>query len=427
MPDLDFVLITIDSFRADHVGYLNDEGSLTPNIDEFAADATLATAATSPSSHTRASMPAVLTSQYAHNFFSDFLGDTDIPTIAQYLSGAGYETAAFHSNPLLSRHFGYDRGFDTFHDGLRFVESTQLPEFATRLYSKVSRLVQRYPYEPAEAITPKALKWLSRTNSPAFLWVHYMDPHGPYALNRDRGYVDKFQSERLWRKAVTRPDEVTTGERKRLHNAYREEIRHTDRHVGLLLDELTNRDSVQTVLTGDHGEEFYEHGTYSHHAKLYEEVTRVPLVVDVPSRDTMTKNTTPYSLLDIVPTVLECTDVQVERSLTGADLLSLTEGEIERGHVITETNPEDELSVGVRTDRWKYIATGDRRELYDLHADPSEQTDRSNNERGVREEFEEILVDHIDEHDVSGGDKLATVADDMDTEMRDRLSDLGYL
>lgn len=423
----DIVLITVDSLRADSVGFLADDAPPTPNMDAFADGATLATAATAPSSHTRAAVPAILTSQYAHRFFTNFLQDVDAPTVAQLLSDAGYETAAFHSNPLLSRHFGYDRGFDTFSDGLRFVENTRLPETATRLYSKAIRLLRRYPYEPAESITERAVEWLGSRDgdAPAFLWVHYMDPHGPYALDRERGYLDKFRSERLWRKAVTRPDEVTDDELTRLREAYDGEIEYTDRHLAPLLEAVdAHTDDACTVLTADHGEEFREHGTFSHHPKLYEEVTRVPFVAQLPGARRLSGDL--VSPLDVVPTVLSEVDgVPVSDEFVGVDI---GDGGAQRDHLVTETNPAgSDVMVGIRSRTHKYIVHEDTEELYDLRADPAEQENLVGRGHDAEQELRSALTAHLDAHEISGGDKLAATAADLDSEMRGRLEDLGYL
>ncbi|MFC7176992.1 sulfatase [Halosegnis marinus] len=423
----DIVLVTVDSLRADCVGFLGDDTPATPNMDAVADEANVSTAATTPSSHTRASVPAILTSQYAHRFFNNFLHDVETPTIAQRLSEVGYSTAAFHSNPLLSRHFGYDQGFDTFSDGLRYVERTRLPETATRLYSKLIRLLRRFPYQPAETITRQAIDWLSehQARGPKFLWVHYMDPHGPYALNRDQGYIDKLRSERLWHKAVSEPESVTTDEVKRLREAYHKEIEHTDRELAPLFDAIeTYTDAVCTVLTGDHGEEFREHGEFTHMPKLYEEVTRVPFVLDLPHDDEV-QTPEPISSLDIVPTLVGQMDDVSVASFEGVDL---TAPEVNRTVVISETNPDSgDPLVGLRNEQYKYIAGGPEPELYDLEADPVEKTNLVNSGHEAESELERLLTAHLNEHDFEGGDKLAETAAEMNTEMQGRLEDLGYL
>lgn len=423
----DIILLTIDSLRADSVSFLDDDAPSTPTIDEFATDATLATTASAPSSHTRASVPALLTSRYAHHFFSNFLQDINTPTIAQRLSDVGYDTAAFHSNPLLSRHFGYDRGFDTFFDGLQFVEETHLPETAIRLYSKAVRLLRRFPYQPAEEITERAVNWLTDhdDDTPVFLWVHYMDPHGPYALNRDRGYLDKFRSEQLWHKAVSEPNAVTDAELQRLREAYNEEIRHTDQQLKSMFEAITSyTDDVCVVLTGDHGEEFREHGEFTHMPKLYEVMTRVPFILDLPTTENLSPPE-PISLLDIVPTLVG----QIENlEAVPAVGLDLTASEADREYVVMETNPDSgDALVGLRGERYKYIAGGSNRELYDLSKDPEEHTNLVAHTPKIEDKLKQVLSAHLTEHDFDCGDKLAETAGEMNSEMKGRLEDLGYL
>lgn len=430
MESPDIILITVDSLRSDAVGFLNGNAPSTPGIDAFAEDATLATDAFAPSTHTRASVPAILSSQFSHNFFMQFLEDTQFETIAQRLSAAGYETAAFHSNPLLSRHFGYDRGFDTFYDSLHFVEDRNLPEIATRIYSKAVRLVRRHPYEPAEKLTQRASEWLSDVDSPFFLWVHYMDPHGPYTLDRERGYLDKFSSERLWHKAVSSPTTVTKEEQERLRNAYRGEVEYTDYHVNALLDTVRERSNpTQVLLTGDHGEEFGEHGGYSHSPKLYDTVVRVPFVLDLPDREDARGDTGAISLLDIMPTLLCDIDDLESLNHQGAALQPAIDGKSShRSYVILETNPKDgDPMIGVRNERWKLIEHGGESEFYDLSKDPEEQENISGQGRGPEERLREVLVTHTFESDVTGGDKLDQESDEMNDEMQNRLEDLGYL
>ena len=409
------VLITVDSLRADEVGFLNGEIDGTPNLDTIAQKATIASPATTPSTHTRVSVPAILTSRYAHNFFDNFFGETSIPHLGQLLSDRGYETAAFHSNPLLSESFGYNRGFDKFFDSMDEVSFSS--ELLTRTYSKIKRLLTRYPYAPADDINDQAIEWLSTTTEPYFLWVHYMDPHGPYTLNRELGYLDKFNSERLWRKAVQSPSKVTPNERSQLRAAYREEIAYTDQEVGDLLDAID--DETIIVLTGDHGEEFYEHGDYTHTKKLYDELIQVPFILDAP--DVEQRDPDLVSLLDIVPTILEALDFDSPDELVGQNLL---ENE-ERKYVITETNTED-VSVAARTSAYKLIVEDDRMEFYDLEADPDEQSDRSSDGLPAQSRLEQVLDEFFEENTIGyhGGDEEYG---DITAHTQDRLRDLGYL
>lgn len=433
----DIVLVTIDSLRADVVGFAPDDRDRpvsigraeTPSLDTLAAEATVADVGVAPSTHTRASIPAILTSRPAHWFFTEFLGDIDVTTIGERLSEQGYATAAFHSNPLLSRYFGYAEGFERFHDGLRVGGSSSWPESLVRTYSKVERFLQRYPYTPAGPITDRAVDWLASSNGPRFLWVHYMDPHGPYTLDRSGGIRDKIASERLWQRLVRRPDEVSDEDRDRALAAYRREIEYTDRHLERLFTAIDERCRNPAVaVTADHGEEFDDHGAYSHHPKLYEELIAVPLILNLPEADSPDDSNQPIGLVDVTPTLLDAVGLSPDKSNAGVPVQSLLRGEVDRSWVTSSTNPDDGIRVAVRGTRYKLVGgRGDDRVLYDLDVDPGEHEDRYGEVEDARvtaleEALESSLAMHTDE-----GDKLDDLDDVVEDRIRDQLHDLGYL
>jgi len=73
-----------------------------------------------------------------------------------------------------------------------------------------------------------------------------------------------------------------------LRTLYQAAVRQVDASVGRLLDTLSANDiadDTAVVVAGDHGEEFQEHGHLAHYPKLYDELIRVPLVVDVPGAE----------------------------------------------------------------------------------------------------------------------------------------------
>lgn len=434
MSKPNIVLITIDCLRADKVGFLNENITFTPTMDRLAEKATIATDAISPSTHTRASVPALLTSQYAHKFFSEFLKDVTIPTLSEYLKDAGYSTGAFHSNPLLSEYFGYDRGFDIFCDGLPTLPTFMKSERLIRIFSKVERLLQRYPYKPAPWITKKAIDWLGKSSSPFFLWVHYMDPHGPYTLNRSLSYLDKFQSEKLWHKAVSSPDQVTPKERAKLLEAYHREISYVDSNIKDLINSIykRNRNNI-LIITADHGEELGEHGEFSHHPKLFEEIVRVPLIMQFPNNTIKTSLIADFpiiSLLYLVPTILEYLEISPNHSLDGKSLFeSITGmGKLNRDSLVIETNPARSISIGIRTERWKLISTNNQTQLYDLRQDPQEKNDVISSHPEVFKELQKRLTDHIEDYNIDfSANNLSKNLYQTDKVIKSRLEDLGYL
>lgn len=109
------LLVTVDSLRADHLGWYGYERNTSPIIDEIASES-LSFDAYANANATRASFPSIITSTYPLEYGGfDYLADKRM-ALATSLSKAGHATGAFHSNLWLSREYNYDRGFDRFYD-----------------------------------------------------------------------------------------------------------------------------------------------------------------------------------------------------------------------------------------------------------------------------------------------------------------------
>lgn len=159
-----FILITLDTMRADHLGASGQGRAATPHLDALAAGGTLFRNA-------RALTPVTLTS-HASMFFSEppsalklynngqvLRNKAGLPPLAALFQKAGFATAAFVSLGVLQPAFGLDRGFDAY--------DADFP--ADRWYLR------------AGEVNAKVFPWLEAHRAgPFFLWVHYSDPHEPY-------------------------------------------------------------------------------------------------------------------------------------------------------------------------------------------------------------------------------------------------------
>lgn len=433
------VLLTVDSLRADHV---HGDVADTPNLDALVADGVAIEQAIAQGPFTTFSMPSLFTSKYPVQLTGiDFVEGVEgvliegHSTVQERLHDVGYRTAGIHSNPLLSRLFGFDRGFNHFYDSLDTVSLLGSQRLGLVL-SKVKRLLRTDAYVPADEITDRACRWLDRTpDEQRFLWTHYMDVHGPYQPKGGIGYLNKIRAERLWRKAVHRPETVTATEREHLREAYVEEVEFTDRELGRLLNHLRDEnlyDDALIVVTADHGDEFFEHGSYSHENKLYDELVRVPLVIKPPAgaEADLTAGETPVPLLDVAATLCEAGSAETS-SFEGRSLFdreSNDDGENQadptaENSVITEADLPPTYIGAVRTATWKYIRTPDGEELYDLRSDPEETMDRSEAEPNVVERFGVLLDDHLKSSATADSRGSIESASDIDG----RLRSLGYL
>jgi len=263
-----------------------------------------------------------------------------------------------------------------------------------------------------------------------------MDVHGPYQPKSGSTYLNKYRGERLWRKAVTSPGEVTDDERETIRAWYREEVTYTDRCLGTLLDGLREHGQLNdtvVAVTADHGEQFGEHDTYSHPHQLYDELVHVPLVVAGPSCTSASIDDV-VELTDVAPTLATVTGSSPPDAFVGDILPGFDDGNpadrrtSEEGVAIAEANLVPQYAGCVRTDSWKYIRDGDDEQLFDLMADPTEQTDRSDEVETRRAELAERLDDHlaVNGRTSRAAESVAT-ADISGQGTKERLKDLGYL
>src|SRR5215831_18328349 len=138
------ILITVDCLRADHVGFQGYARPVTPFLDSLSRNSAVVSNAIVAGAPTYFSFPAIMASRYPLTLGREAIGIAPgEPTIATVLKGSGYATAAFLAgNPNLSARYGYDQGFDEFHD---FLDSTVsgVKTFPSQTGSRMSGLNRR--------------------------------------------------------------------------------------------------------------------------------------------------------------------------------------------------------------------------------------------------------------------------------------------
>jgi len=392
----DIVLIVVDTLRADHLGLYGYPRSTSPHLDALAARGTVFDAAMAAAPWTLPSVMSIATSRVPsrHGVVNDGLRLAEgVPTLAGALHEGGYATGGFVSHIYVTAPFGFDRGFDRYED-------FGLSQPGYRLEAGL---------EPtADRVTTTALEWVeARDAGPMFLFVHYFDPHWPYDPPEpyrslfppdytgplDAGYdsISRFQDP-----LVPIPDDY----RRFLIDRYDGEIDFVDAQIGRLIDGLAaarGRRPIAVVVTGDHGEEFKDHGSMGHGRQMYEEVVHVPLVI---ARITLAgaagaaRVGLPVSGIDIAPTLLDLAGLAPAEGMEGRSLVPLlgaaagtpaggsaggaagTAGAVRAG-AICETVRLNALRQAIREGPLKLIHLMDenRVELFDLAADPHEQHD----------------------------------------------------
>jgi len=396
-PRPNIVLISVDTCRADHLGCYNPSKKTTPNIDAFAQTATLFENVVSPVPITLPSHSSMLTGHVPamHGARTNKVKLADeIVTLPELLKPEGYTTGAIVSAFVLDGRFGLSQGFDTYDDRFRVLR--------TRVSSD-ERVGQ-------EASTV-AIQWLRqrRPDERFFLFLHYFDPHWPYEAPEP--FPSRFPGE-----------------------PYSAEVAYADYCVGQVLDELKRRelfDNALIIIVGDHGEMLGEHGELSHQFFIYESAIKVPLIVKLPGQEEPRRVEDVVGLVDIAPTLCSLLGLRKENA-DGIDLSPYLKGQsapsgaedryVYSESVVPQSCGANPLFAQVGR-RWKYIHTT-RPELYDLVADPQEQTDLVEAEphraRRLAGRVTKLLARAAGAR--VEGDRLV-----LDEEARRRLESLGYV
>lgn len=348
---VDVILITLDTLRADSVGFAGNEDVATPVLDRLAAAGRVFTNAHAHNVVTLPSHANILTGRYPFQHGvrdnSGFTLPESVPTLATLLKQAGYATGAFVGAYPLDSRYGLGQGFDVYDDD--YPRGSNPSEFV---------IAER---RGDQVIAPALAWWRSQAGKPRFLWVHLYDPHASYDP------PEPFKS-----RYAAKP--------------YLGEVAATDSFLAPLLGPvLEGRETpALVVVTADHGESLGEHGELTHGLFAYEATLKVPLVVwgagVSPGRDERWARH-----VDVVPTVLGRLGIDPPDGLPGRSLLEApsvgdTDGDSYFEALSTNLNRGWAPLRGVIREGSKWIELPVP-ELYDLPKDPGEKKNLADEER----------------------------------------------
>lgn len=368
--ELDVVLVTLDTLRADVLGFAGHPTAETPLLDRLASAGRWFRHAHAHNVVTLPSHANILTGLYPHQHGvrenSGFVLASDVPTLATRLRDEGWATAAFVGAYPLDSRFGLDRGFEVYDDSYSVGLDPRNPSF---------------PERPGDEVVSAARSWwrqqeAQRPDAPRFVWIHLYDPHAPYAAPEP------------WRSRFPR-------------HPYLAEVAATDAYLRPLLEPILERgpDSgreVFVVVTSDHGEGMGDHGELTHGLFAYESTLRVPLILwgagIAPGVDDRS-----VGHVDLAPTILDAVglDPGPMKGLAGRSLLTTGSGELWSRRLYFEA-----LSAYFNRG-WAplrgYVANGDKMielplpELYDLQHDPGESANLVTTREARFEELRQAL------------------------------------
>ncbi len=341
-----FILISIDTLRADRLPAYGYTRIRTPHLDRLAGDAVVFEQAYSHSPQTLPAHASILSGRlpFEHGV-RDNIGfsvrEKEL-LLSHALRNRGFATAGFVSAYVLRAQTGIGQGFQVWDD--------ELPAAAP---DRPLGQVQRGGADTVAA----ASRWIDRQPTPKFfLFLHIYEPHKPYSPPA--------------RFAAAGP--------------YDGEVEYADEIIGQFLDHLRGRalyDRSTIVLLSDHGEGLGDHGEDEHGIFLYRDTIHVPLIVKMPaSFRGGTRVAAPVQHIDVPATILDLVAAPASSGGRGRSLRPVLDGS---GRVPTANIYSESLSpryhfgwselYSLTRDEYRLIRAP-RDELYDISTDPRERT-----------------------------------------------------
>jgi arylsulfatase A-like enzyme/Flp pilus assembly protein TadD len=352
------ILITLDTTRADRMGFLGSQRGLTPNLDALAKQCVVFTRAYAQVPLTTPSHAVLLTGTYPQYNHVDDLAEPlrpELPYLPDLLHHSGYHTAAFVGSIVLDPESGaapgFDRGFDVYDANFHNSKPGE---------DRYQSLERR-----AEDVANHAMGWLSHhQETPFFMWLHFYDPHEPY--DPPEPFKAHYASE-----------------------PYDGEIAYTDSVVGSVLEVLQRHGLYQNTViavAADHGEAFGEHGEKSHGIFLYDETIHVPLLLKLPGEKLAGERVEArVALADVAPSLLQAARIPAPSTMQGQSLFPLMDAPKSAGGresklpdrpIYSETDYAHRAFGWSELRSWrvqKYLyVQAPKRELYDQSSDPGD-------------------------------------------------------
>ncbi|MEK7795048.1 MAG: sulfatase [Candidatus Hydrogenedentota bacterium] len=449
-----FLLISLDTMSARHMGLYGYSRATTPRLESLAPRFFVFDNAFAPASWTLPSHTSIFTGLAAavHGAGVNRRGYKVKPewtTLAEVMRRNGYLTTAFTEGVAVRGDLGFHQGFEQYSNGT----NRPLPQ---GLITTTFGLAEN---------------WLeAHADLPFFAFVHTYEAHWPYippddfrAKFTDAPYVPSptpFQEERL-----------TPLDKQRFIDHYDAEIAYTDSVVGSFLERIADKgllDNTVVILFSDHGEELWEHGAYGHlnNNQIYDEVLHVPLMIRLPGPDaTGGRVQQVVCTTDIFNTVLDLAKLNVDGVRDSQSLVPLMRsdgGEYGREFVVSQLvmhdkeaargqpQPPDWTTRSVRTLDEKYIRSNRDHvraaanagpeqaqlsqqqfdeELYDLKTDYGEKTNLGAERPERAEHFRSILAAFLAAMGAPADDAIGGPSQpvQLDQTLREQLEAMGYL
>lgn len=403
IPGMNVIFVLVDALRADRLSMAGYKVATTPELDSLATRAVVFDNCLSQASWTLPSMGTIFTSLYPSVHGMETINSglpSGLETLAECFQKAGYRTCAIQPNSLMDPSRGVARGFDEY-DLLRMRKATR---------------DDRSMHKRAAVVNDLGLSWLKKnSDKPFFLYLHYMDVHNPYWPPKEfRKY-----GEHMWQ-LYDGGVAYVSSEFAKLFNA---------------VDKMGLLDNTTIVFTGDHGEQFMEHGSMYHGNCLHQEEVHVPLIIWSPVIKRRAHIAVEVGLIDLPVTILDLAGLKPMPFAQGRSLVPLMRGEPSPkrdvfAELVEGTMYPGPKIISLTRGNWRLISpvNADIPKLYNLAQDPCEHMDVSSANQALTRQMSEALKAYYDTQ-VALNDRLvkAKVQVTVTEEQRKALAAIGYL
>ena len=394
VPKPNLILITLDSVRADRVGFLGSKSNATPNLNRLAAESIVFERAYAQAPGTLVSHATILTGSYPQSTGFSEIGGTlppSLPYLPDLFRAQGYRTAAFVSlidlDPRNGLAQGFDRGFETYDAGCRpVIPGDARPPIAER--------------SGAETV-PRIVAWVNRNaQAPFFVWVHISD------ASATRASYDS---------AVTMADAA----------------------IGKLLAALKAQkleSDTAIVVVADHGQGLGAHGEETHGIFLYDETIHVPLLIKLPESQHSAESasvrhvTARVRLVDIAPTLLEIAGIPVPSQMQGQSLLRIAKSGNSADQPVYSRSDLPQRGFGWspleswRSGKYLYIRAP-KPELYDTMSDPGATHNLAQSSKATLD----TIAAQLESFDRRFSGEAGKASSELSSSELQKLASLGYV
>lgn len=373
------IVIVIDTLRRDALGCYGNPVGVSPRIDAIAEESVRFNRAISSSGWTLPSIASLLTGAWPtiHGALGKGPYQTplrsEVPTAAEIFKKNRFKTLGIANVTLLSPTLQLSRGFDVY-------------DHQHSYDWKIRR---------ADETIDTVLKMIRKNSKKSnFVFIHIFDPHINY--DPPPGYKTTFTMGRREPAPPLSKEQCIAMQTDNGNNppsqadidyikgVYYGEVNFVDVHIGRLVEELKEMDIYDDstmVITSDHGEEFWEHGGFEHGHAVFDELTRVPLIIKLPSTIQPVKHIVQAQVrtLDVMPTLFNLAEIGKPPSFVGQSLIPFIMGQTREDQIaFSESTCFGSEKKCLRTEQYTYIydlnpRAKQKNRLYDWRVDPYEK------------------------------------------------------